>query len=171
MSGQRIPQCLDPFKQIGAGIEIRGKLALAELARLEGLLANLDGEVEVQLSFFRDEQNIAVISGSVKSAVNLGCQRCLAIDAFWVDSQFRFALLRNESQIDNLPESYEPMILDKPELNVHAMIEEELILALPIVHFHSESCKKGFDKTSFGDVEQLESSKPNPFAVLEKLKN
>ncbi len=170
MTGQQIPQRLDPFKQIGAGLIHEGSVSLNRLSRLEGLLANQDGEVHLTLRFDRDEQKMAVVAGELKAELNLLCQRCNAIDQFQVDSEFRFALLRSEDEIENLPEIYEPLVLESPELDVFELIEEELILALPIVHYHEDSCSEDLGQ-SFGEIADDEEERSNPFSVLEQLKS
>jgi len=170
MTSQQIPQRLDPFKYIGGGLELAGSVALERLTRLDDLLANKQGNVQISIRFSRDEQKFAVVSGEIETEVNLVCQRCRAVDTISIASEFRFALLRKEADIQSLPESYEPMLLDKPELDIYELIEEELILALPIVHYHEEgNCSEALQK-SFGKDVNVEE-KPNPFSVLEKLKN
>jgi uncharacterized protein len=171
MSGQQIPQHLEPFKHIAAGSEIAGTIALEGLKGLEGLLTDFNGEVSVSLGFYRDEQNIALVSGQITSTLNLVCQRCLGAYPLGVKEEFLFALLRDEEQIENLPESYEPLVLEKPELDIHGLVEQELILALPIVHYHESNCEALSNETSFGDSGTEELKRPNPFAVLEKLKS
>lgn len=171
MNGQHIPQGLDPFKQIGSGNEIGGQIALEKLSRLDGLLANQEGFVSAALQFYRDEQHIAVVSGQIASDLHLTCQRCLQADEVSISGEFTFALIRDEAHIDNLPDGYEALVLDKPELNLYALIEEELILSLPIVHFHDGQCKDGEQKMSFGELDKNTGEKANPFAVLDKLKS
>lgn len=171
MTSQQIPQCLDPFKYIGTGLELAGNIALERFSRLDGLLANQKGNVKVLLRFFRDEQKIAVISGTVETQVALVCQRCTELDKVLIASEFRFALLRNEEGIRNLPESYEPIVLEEPELDIYELIEEELILSLPIVYYHEEGSCSEVLKNVLGDANVKAEEKPNPFSILEKLKS
>ncbi len=171
MNDQLIPQRLDPFKQVGAGTEMKGNIPLNCLERLEGLLADSEGSVSVHLHFFRDEQRIAVISGKIDAVLSLTCQRCLTVEKVNIEGAFLFALLRSEEDAHSLPDIYEPLVLDKPEIDLHALVEEELILALPIVFYHSEVCQPLDGKTTFGDQVEGAEKKPNPFAVLEKLKS
>ena len=171
MNGQQLPQRLDPFKQIGAGVELEGYVELARLTRLDGLFVDNNGSVRLTLRFYRDEQKIAVIKGELFSQVSLLCQRCLSTDLIDIESQFSFALLKNEKDISHLPESYEALVLDEPVLDLYALIEDELILALPIVHFHEKKCVENslaIDDSSSGFSET--AKQVNPFTVLGKLK-
>lgn len=171
MNSQQIPQRLDPFKYIGAGLELAGSIALKSLPRLEGLLVNQEGDVKVLLRFFRDEQKIAVISGEIETQVALICQRCTDIDKVSITSEFRFAILRKEQDIQNLSQRYEPMVFEESELDIYELIEEELILSLPLVHYHDAGvCSELFQKT-FGHIDVETEEKPNPFSILEKLKS
>jgi uncharacterized protein len=175
MNDQQIPQRLDPFKQIGAGLKYDGFVSLDRLSRLDGLIADQQGKVKVSFRFYRDEQKIAVVSGKVEASLKLVCQRCHDIDEFLAESEFCFALLRKEEDAQYLPEMYEPLVLQAPELDIFELIEEELILTLPIVHYHDESyggaCAEAAKNTTFGATDVDSEVKPNPFAVLEKLKN
>lgn len=172
MNGQQIPQRLDPFKQIGAGVELEGRVELARLSRLDGLLVSNDGSVKLKLHFYRDEQKIAVLKGELSTQVNLLCQRCLSADALDIESSFCFALLKKEKDIGQLPESYEALILDEPVLDIYTLIEDELILALPIVHFHEKQCIDQRILSAEASVSQESelTKQVNPFTVLEKLK-
>jgi len=172
MNGQQLPQRLDPFKQIGAGVELEGHVGLDRLTRLDGLLVDNNGSVKLTLHFYRDEQKIAVIKGELSSQVSLLCQRCLSADAINIESRFSFALLKNEKDIAHLPESYEALVLDEPVLDLYALIEDELILALPIVHFHEKKCTENSLSADDSSAQQSEITKQvNPFTVLEKLKS
>lgn len=171
MNDQQIPQRLDPFKQVGAGAEMKGSISLNSLKRLEGLLADSDGKVSVHLHFYRDEQRMSVVSGEISAVLSLICQRCLGLEKVNIEGSFLFALLRSEDDVDNLPDNYEPLVLDNPEIDLYGLVEEELILALPIVFYHSEGCQPLNGKTTFGDQANGNEQKQNPFAVLEKLKS
>lgn len=171
MTSQQIPQRLDPFKYIGGGLELAGSIALESLTRLDGLLVNQEGEVKISLRFFRDEQKIAVISGEIEAQVALICQRCTDTDKVLIASEFRFALLRKEQDMQNLSQGYEPLILEEAELDVYELIEEELILSLPLVHYHDDGVCSELFKKSFGQIDVVTEEKPNPFSVLEKLKS
>jgi len=173
MNSQQIPNRIDPLKYIGSGLELAGSIPLSRLTRLDGLLANSEGNAEVFLRFYRDEQKIAVILGKVEAQLNLLCQRCLGVDQVTIKSEFLFALV-DEEDINHLPAMYEPLILEKPELNIYELIEEDLILAIPIVHYHDDKVVGGcleFIPKTFGKIDSSVDEKPNPFSILEKLKN
>ena len=73
-----------------------------------------------------------------------------------------------EEHAKNLPRYYDPLIVAGDDLELFPMVEEELILSLPIVPYHDDCSVQ----TSFGDVATTdnETDKPNPFSVLASLK-
>jgi len=170
---QKIPQRLDAAKQVAAALRYDGYVDLSRLSRLDDLLAEQQGEVKVSLNFDQDEQNIAVLWGSIEAEPKLICQRCHKPDVFFINTTFSFALIQKEEDAEHLPEIYEPLLLSTPEINVFELIEEELILALPIVHFHAEGhpdCSESIEGASFRDKDAGTAEKQNPFSVLETLK-
>ncbi len=68
-----------------------------------------------------------------------------------------------------MPESLEPFLLEEEETPLAGLLEQELILALPIVAYH-DTC----EPYPYAGKEEAEAAvaeeKPNPFAVLEQLK-
>jgi uncharacterized protein len=76
-----------------------------------------------------------------------------------------------DAESDHLPEGYDEVELDENgEINVFELIEDELILAIPIVPTHNEaSCSYSSEPTSFGKL-AAKDDKPNPFDILKQLK-
>ena len=74
-------------------------------------------------------------------------------------------------QAEALPEAYEPIEVNEfGEIDLLAMVEDEIILSLPVVPVHdSEHCEVSEADMVFGELPD-EAQKPNPFAVLASLK-
>ena len=70
-----------------------------------------------------------------------------------------------------MPEAYEPIEVNEfGEVDLLAMVEDEIILALPVVPVHeSEHCEVSDADMVFGKLPP-EVDKPNPFAALASLK-
>ena len=79
--------------------------------------------------------------------------------------------MANGDQADDLPEIYEPIEFNEfGEIDLLGAVEDELILALPLVPMHSsEHCEVSEADMVFGELPD-EAQKPNPFAVLASLK-
>ena len=102
--------------------------------------------------------------------VTLQCQRCLQAMAhtLLVDRPFRF--VRTEAQAEALDEAAEEDVLVLvPRLDLHALIEDELILALPLVPRHAGACPSPLPMPA--DDLPDDDPAPNPFAKLAALRS
>ena len=102
--------------------------------------------------------------------VNLTCQRCLdhVFCPLQVDRHFLF--VKDETAALEWDEAIEEEVLEMTSsLDVRALVEDELLLALPLVPRH-EMCSHQSSTAAWLDAQQEESSTANPFAVLAKLK-
>ena len=169
------PRAVELTALCRSGGSLRGEWPQAGMARLADSLAVVDtepapvawsatgrlrrvagGEAEVWLHLTAD------------TTVALQCQRCLqALDeALHVDRHFRF--VRGEAEAARLDEESEDDILElPPRLDLHALVEDELILALPLVPRHGR-CPAPLPMPR--DVSEPEAPAPNPFAALAALR-
>lgn len=106
-----------------------------------------------------------------KTHVPQVCQRCLAdVDlALAVDRSYRFVAdeATAEAQDD---ESEEDVLALSREFNLLELIEDELLMALPLVPRHDVCPVQPKMAVSDDDFESENGDKPNPFAVLGTLK-
>ncbi|MFU8838258.1 MAG: YceD family protein [Thiohalomonadaceae bacterium] len=173
MFSERLPVHIDPLRMVEARRVLQGVLPLAEMDRLQSSTVRADGEVHVELEFGTDLEGIRYMRGQLRAEVSLECQRCLQAMAFPIDSCFALALVRNETQAESLPSHYEPLVLDGEPLFLRDVIEDELLLALPIVPKHPEGvCQLAIPRQQESDTQTDPDSakKVNPFAVLTNLK-
>jgi uncharacterized protein len=162
---------IDSIKFAADGDCMIGKLALSELPRLADVLAEDAGWLKCELTGYRDTGVRAGMLGlhlRVTGRVGLRCQRCLAVVAFECAINSRLLLMPPCAREADWPEDelesddYDA-IPSSQELSVRALIEDEILLALPIVPRHA-------DCVLFGVTEVAEESEPSPFAVLAGLK-
>jgi uncharacterized protein len=109
---------------------------------------------------------------SASTTVWLTCQRCLQplAEALAVDRRLRF--VRDEAQAEALDAESEDDVLAMPRwLDARELIEDELLLALPLVPRHDQ-CPQALPMSVEADVGPDEGieERPNPFAVLKSLK-
>ncbi len=172
MFNERLPVHIDPIRMAETRRLLQGQLALAEMERLGGALLNNDGEVAVSLEFGTDSEGIRYMRGRIQAEVSLECQRCLEPMRYPIDSEFALAMVRSAPEAEALPSHYEPLLVEDEPLFLRDIIEDELLLALPIVPMHaSEECRVD---TSLGGAGETHSDKDaekgNPFSVLANLK-
>jgi uncharacterized protein len=168
---------LDVRAFAAAGAALQGTLPQAELPRLADSTLALPGDgalPPVAWSAHGEQRPVAGGEPEVwlqlqsDTAVWLQCQRCLQPlhEPLAVTRRFRF--VATEEEAERLDETSEDDVLALPRsLDLHELLEDELILALPLVPRH-DTCPQPLP-TSVGE-EAIEDDAPNPFAALAALK-
>lgn len=170
MSDERLPLHIDPLRLARAGAQLRGHMPMVEMDRLIPLLAAVPGEAEVALDFGIDAERRAFMRLRLRAEVSLICQRCLAPVLNHIEVERLLGVVNSETQAENLPGIYEPLYVTEEPLFLREVIEDELILSLPIVPRHAEGeCAPAV--TEAGTDNEAGAARENPFAVLAGLKN
>ncbi len=139
-SVRALPRTIGLAKMIAHEGIVEGQVAASELSRLTGVLANEEGYAAVKLSFAKDEQNRRCISGELSALINVFCQRCLSAMPLQLEQTLSLAAVGDEEAGKQLPASLDPVLVEEDELSLYELIEDELLLALPIVSMHAEKC-------------------------------
>ncbi|MDB2448721.1 YceD family protein [bacterium] len=175
MSKTELPDHLDAYKLADQQVSLSGLVSSARLTRLSGAVLRLDEHFDVQLAFFVDEEHRRIVSGHVSGGVELECQRCLQPMTQPLDSDFRLAIVYNDDMAKALPSDDEPlMLLPDEALDPATIVEEELLLSLPLQAMHNETeCRIQTEFAPGADEQGSENPQPareNPFQVLASLK-
>ncbi len=111
---------------------------------------------------------------TANTVVPLACQRCMAgveVDLV-VDQWYRFVATEDIAMAED-DQSEEDLLVMESHFDLLALLEDELLMAIPLVPMHEE-CPVTPAFSAGEDVPALagsvEGSKPNPFAVLARLK-
>lgn len=175
MLEERLPVRIDPERLAETGRSLRGRLPLADLSRLAESLVDTDGAVTIELEFGIDPVGVRYMRGRIEAQVRLICQRCMEPMEYRLEANLNVGLASDEAHAELLPESYEPMVVSHEPLFLQDIIEDELILSLPIVPRHEpENCPatKVLEQAAVGEEKEVEDGKAdNPFAILAKLKH
>lgn len=153
----------------------QGAVPVATFERLVGQIGNTgkNDDIGVTLTFGRQDK-ILWLTYEVKALLSVPCQRCLESLVVDVSGQYRMAILENDSKISYLQaldETADYVLLDevcpdeKKMLPVADLLEDELLLALPLSPRHDD-CEMLTD--SVGEV--ADEPTENPFAILASLK-
>ncbi|WP_313913648.1 YceD family protein [Tahibacter sp.] len=160
---------MDAWRMVSARRSFNGILPVALLPRLTDALAAPDGTIAYDIEFDRDDLGIAYIALRAQGELTLTCQRTLEPFAMPVSIDTRLGLITREEEEAGLPAGYEPLLLESSELRPAEVIEDELLLALPLI-----PVKPGLEESDLHwstDPEQTElPQRPNPFAALGSLK-
>jgi len=134
----RLPDKIDLWKLARSAESLQGEIPLQRLARLQGLLCASDGTVTFTLTGGIDEQGIRFVTGHLSTRVELICQRCLAPLALPLDVDLHLGLVHSESQAADLPKDYDPLLAPAEGVALNDIVEEELLLALPLIPKHAD---------------------------------
>lgn len=175
------PQRLDAWRFAQAGASLEGELPLSGLQRLgQDLHGPAATDAVVRWSAHGELREgpgggapQAWLHLKAQTQVPLTCQRCLAavLESIDVDRWFRF--VADEAAAEALDDEVEEDLLAlEPRPSLIEVIEDELILSLPLVPLHEE-CPQPLPGTEAGPNESQPkdgSERPHPFAALAKLK-
>lgn len=167
------PRALDVLALCKAGATLQGQWPLAGMERLAaGFSAASDGSsrwlAEGSLLPVRGGEPEVWLALQAEAEVPLECQRCLKPMSQRLQVQRRFRFVRGEDEAARLDEESEDDVLVlPPRLDLQAFVEDELILALPLVPRHV-SCPAPLPQPADTPAEQ--EAKPNPFAALAALR-
>lgn len=166
---------LAAFAQDGARIE--GEARLARYPRLMAETHGMGGDEQVAWAASGEARPVRGGKDQVWLHLEAGvrlplvCQRCLEPVAVpvAVDRHFRF-VADEETALAEDDESEEDLLVFARQFDLHGLVEDELLMELPAVPRHEvcpsqpplAAADEGFDEAA--------AAKPNPFAVLEKLR-
>lgn len=173
MQKVKLPLTIEPHKDAQRRMDYNGYIPRELLSRLAESVKSVLSDAQVQLSLFIDPQKLTVIKGTATVEVELECQRCGSGFTQTLDCELLFSPVKDMDRAGDLPEIYEPIETNEfGEINLPDMIEDEFILSLPLVPMHqAEHCEVSAEEQVFGELPEELASKPNPFAILAKLKN
>ncbi|WP_440055829.1 23S rRNA accumulation protein YceD [Pseudoalteromonas sp. T1lg65] len=171
MQKVKIPITLDPCRAAQRRASYDGVVKLEELSRLQQVVQDQSSEIAVTVHCDTDQQGLVVVRGKISAHLTVLCQRCndeLGLD---LEQDFAYSPVGLGAESDELPECYDVVELDEEgEIHLQQLVEDELLLAIPIIPSHDEAqCSYSEKPLSFGEI-AAEEEKPNPFEILKQLK-
>jgi uncharacterized protein len=136
-----LPKYITPRRFCEDGLTLSGELSISQFKRLEGLLFDGEGKVVISLVFGKDDQRLPCIEGSLQVDWHLVCQRCGGKLTNFESISFLLSPVSDEKYIQRLPEAYDPLMVEDDKILLAAVVEDELLLAMPIAPKHeAEYC-------------------------------
>lgn len=176
------PARLDARRFAEAGGEVGGRVPVADLERLMQDLFAQEAPSEFPEVTWRASGELRPAAQGGAPApwlhlqatveVPLTCQRCLGPvqTPLQLDRWFRFVATEAvaEAQDDDCEED---LLALEPRPNLIELLEDELLMALPLVPMH-ETCPVGVPTASAGSPDDAAQApeRPNPFQALAQLK-
>lgn len=162
-----LPEFLDPLLLAGKEAVLAGRLAVDDMPRLRALLVAGGVEVAVKLRLEKQGHGLRTVSGEIVGEVELVCQRCLGAMPWGIDCHVALGVVANRADERRLPDGYEPLYLDGGPLATRELVEDEILLGLPLVAMHPDpACNRELQQWQREEIER-----ENPFSVLEQLKD
>lgn len=170
---KRIPHRVAARKFAQQDVVLDGQIAENALLRLGQAVHSVDLPIHAKLHFAVDESGFRTLTGNLLAKVSLVCQRCMQPTQVEVEAELAVGMVISDEKAKQLPKHLEPWMIDRDEVDadLYAVIEDELLLALPMVIYHDFFC---IDENLYSSGEVAETTAPekapNPFQVLEQLK-
>ncbi len=124
---------IGPLAQAGARMAFA--IPLVEFSRLAPQLREAAGEATGEVAFTR-ESSLAVAGVRVEAELVLTCQRCMERLPWMLRSEGRAALVATAAEADRASDELETVFAEDHRISLRELVEEELLLALPLVPRH-----------------------------------
>jgi uncharacterized protein len=118
------------------GVTLGGALDVGELTRLAGMLHSDAGSVRAELEFRQRSDGWLGAELDYQAAVDLVCQRCLEPFRHELAEHVQVVLADADALPATTPDGFEPFELEGGRLRPAQLIEDELIVAIPLVPRH-----------------------------------
>jgi uncharacterized protein len=165
-SVNKLPRYVDPRKLAARSEHLQGPVPGDELLRLSEAVLTI-ADCSADMVFSRDAQHRNVIDGSFALNVTMSCQRCMQPVTKSISGEFQVGVVWDEERAAELPKRLDPWLVSEETGDLYELLEDELLLSLPIVAYHNEADCAAKGSFSTGDHEVV---RENAFSILSKLK-
>lgn len=150
---------------------LSGRLPLALLTRFATEVTELDGDIGFVVSGLVNEEGHAVVRVQAQGSAPMLCQRCAEPLVHLIDVDNSLQVVRSEAELDDEEAELAAVqagtaglekIVGSQSFDVLGLIEDEIILALPVVVAH-EVCTQSLPMSA--------GEKKSAFDVLRTLKS
>ena len=154
---------IDSLSFAREGRSLQGELPISGLERLHDALAEIAGSIVFRLNGRIGRQDKPQLLLEVSGRVPVICQRCLGRLDYPLSIDSVLELIADEADLsqDELEDDTRDFLVAQKELDVVALVEDEIILALPSAPRHDDCALP--DSNTRG-------TKVSPFAALAALK-
>ncbi len=148
------------------GMELRGEIAVAEMPRLQDMLAAPEGRVSYVLRGVRGKLGEPMLELTLEGSCQLRCQRCLQALAYPISMTSHLLPVREDELDASLPDEDDVERIPAQAVDVLDLVEEEILLGVPLAPRHELGACKAAVATEPAPPEAR-----RPFWVLGGLKS
>ena len=164
-----LPIDLDPIVLADQDCVIEGIFSSKSMQRLNKMAQSNADTVDVQIRFSHGELGLPKVTGKVGISMMLKCERCLAPIEVEVKSTINVLLRQEDMHFKDTADQYEYFEYTGKGLNLSDLIEDELILAAPLVPKHQDISQCNQDMLAWlASSKGSEQKINNPFAILKR---
>ncbi len=158
-----LPVEVDCRRLLAAGGTLSGTIAATRLTRVDGLF-RARAAVSAELTLSRDDNDRMVVNGHFSAPLDAQCQRCLDWMAIEVEGEFELDVVESANAADRDDDDLVYSVAHR--LDIAALVEDEVLLACPMIPVHAERDCGGEQAPS----PRVPSEKRyKPFAALDQL--
>lgn len=141
------PQVIDLEDSFQKGATLSGVCSSRDMSRLTELLNKEVDTIEYTLTFERQGQH-NVIHCVVTTCLDVLCQRCNEEMVLPIQLDSYLCVITSDALSKKVPKKYEPFVVDTGSISVLDLLEDELLLGIPMIPRHeSLDCSASLSKT------------------------
>ncbi len=159
-----LPLIIDPWLLYRHNNELVGTLLLSQMPNLQSSQNREESTASVRIAIKQREDGQKVITGNAEIELELDCQRCLQPLIEVIKADFELVLVKYEHQLSSVSDADDSIVCED-NLELAPLIEQELILSLPMIPKHSD-CRPMYENKVDDDADRQ-----TPFANLKSLLN
>ena len=160
-----LPECVNPHLLAEENVVLEGDIPLPRFTRLTDYLCERCGAVRITLQFHKGKHRPLLIIGKARTTLTMQCQYCLDPVEVAVEADLDLVYVERDESSASLDESADGILAEGDSIDLVAIVEDDLILSLPMVARHGSG-----DCIGKLEYHQDEAASEGPFAELERLK-
>ena len=165
MTAIQMPHKIDLLKEAKLKRELAYSLSLESLERVLESAPGSVGAVDVTVNCQYDGDGHPFMALHVETVLALKCQRCLEPFLMRIESDQRIVAVETEALAREVPEGLEPVVSQDGTIDLIAVVEDEILLAIPMHPKHTvRDCN-----VTLATPESIQEERQTPFAGLDKL--
>ena len=164
-----LPTLVDPYLYATQGKELSGVINFSSMERFSAMTKSAEQDASYKLLFCYDPDHRCCIQGNATIEIKLECARCLQLFSYIIDANFQLYPVANGAA-DNLSKQLEIVELQDGVVSVVDIVEDELILSLPMAQVHADLDPSCRSQPAVGTFENnAATEQKNPFALLKNI--